>query len=60
MYPYERAIGFYLEKSGFPSKNIRRHRLFQPPKDGLDFYLVHGMKEKDYVNEWRLYIPKGF
>lgn len=60
MYPYERAIGFYLERSGYDPDKVRRHRVFRPPEDGLDFYLVHGMKKTEYVREWRLFIPEGF
>lgn len=60
MYPYERAIGFYLERSGYATEKIRRHRLFKPPMDDLKFYLVHGMKDPEYDSEWRLFIPKGF
>lgn len=60
MYPYERAIGFYLERSGYDPDKTRRHRVFRPSEDGLDFYLVHGMKKTEYVREWGLFIPKGF
>ena len=60
MYPYERAIGFYIERSGYDPEKVRRYRVFRRSEDGLDFYLVHGMKKTEYVRDWGLFIPKGF
>ncbi len=59
VYPYGQAMGFYLERSGYELETIRRNKAFQVPEDGFDFYLVHGMKNTEYVREWRLLIPKG-
>jgi predicted transcriptional regulator of viral defense system len=55
IYPYHQAIGFYLERAGYKSSSIDLLRTI--PRE-FDFYLEHGLKEKEYVKEWRLFIPK--
>lgn len=59
VYPYHQAIGFYLERSGFPIHQIRKHKVFRVPKDGFNFYLAHQIGETDFNEDWRLFIPKG-
>lgn len=56
IYPYHQAIGFYLERAGWRSSMLDLLRAF--PRN-FDFYLVHGMKAKQYVEAWRLFIPEG-
>jgi hypothetical protein len=56
-YPYHQAIGFYLERAGYNPAQLDLLRRF--PME-FDFYLTHQTKEKEYVKEWRLYVPKGF
>lgn len=56
VYPYHQAIGFYLERAGHDGaalRNLRDLRL------EFDFYLAHGLREKDYDPSWRIYYPKG-
>ena len=55
IYPYHQAIGFYLERAGYRSSSLD---LFRRIPREFDFYLEHGLKEKEYVKEWRLFIPK--
>lgn len=55
IYPYHQAIGFYLERAGYRSSALD---LFRNIPTAFDFYLEHDLKEKEYVKEWRLFIPK--
>jgi predicted transcriptional regulator of viral defense system len=56
IYPYHQAIGFYLERAGYPEKQWSRlHQLGAE----FNFYLTHGMKEMDFDARWRLFHPKG-
>jgi hypothetical protein len=57
IYPYHQAIGFYLERAGFKTSTLDLLRRL--PME-FDFYLANDMKEREYVKEWRLHIPKGF
>lgn len=57
-YPYNQAIGFYLDKSGvYDDSQLEPLREFDMK---YDFYLSHNMREIDYSNKWKLYFPKGF
>jgi hypothetical protein len=55
-YPYHQAIGFYLERAGYPEKYL------QPLRDlGLDFdfYLTYHLGPTGYDSSWRLVHPEG-
>lgn len=56
-YPYHQAIGFYMNRAGYPDEETDP---LQQIKSNRDIYLVHGMREKDYSEKWRLFFPKGF
>lgn len=56
-YPYQQAIGFYMERSG--AYEDRRLELLERGGFDLDFYLTYGMKDKDYSARWRLFYPSG-
>jgi len=56
-YPYEQVIGFYLQRADYPQSAIH---LFRRKSFKFDFYLAHGMRETEYVKEWRLFVPRGF
>jgi predicted transcriptional regulator of viral defense system len=55
-YPFHQAVGFYLDKAGFPPDRVERLRAF-----GLhfDFYLANKLHDAEYIRDWRLYVPKG-
>ncbi len=55
IYPYQQAIGFYLERAGFSGKqlDILRARL-----SDFDFYLDYQLVNPVYSKEWKLYYPK--
>lgn len=57
-YPYHQAIGYYLSRAGV-YKQSQIDLLKELPID-FDFYLTYQMKNPDYNEEWRLFIPKGF
>lgn len=57
VYPYHQAIGFYMERAGY--EQSRTERLLRLGIS-LDFYLAHGIKDRDYDPRWRLFYPKGF
>jgi predicted transcriptional regulator of viral defense system len=56
-YPYHQAIGFYLQRAGYNPAQYERLREL-----GLehDFYLAHDLRDQEYVESWRLHVPKGF
>ncbi len=57
-YPYHQAIGFYLQRAGYPESVLERFRRL-----GLDFdfYLTHHIAEaeRQYDATWRLFHPQG-
>jgi predicted transcriptional regulator of viral defense system len=56
MYPYHQAIGYYMQRAGFPESHYSKFKAL-----GLhfDFYLTHHLTDKVYDQDWRLYYPKG-
>lgn len=55
IYPYEKVIGFYLEKSGYNDQVLQLFTKKSPYK----FYLTYNIKNKEFSNRWNLYYPKG-
>ena len=56
VYPYHQAIGFYLERAGYPPRALDR---FASQGTNFDFYLTHKMVKPLYDNRWRIYYPEG-
>jgi predicted transcriptional regulator of viral defense system len=56
VYPYHQAIGFLMQKAGYPEKSCTKLREL-----GLshDFYLAHALRQPEYSKDWRLFYPKG-
>ena len=57
VYPYHQAIGYYMEKAGFPMASLKLARNI--PME-YDFYLGNRMEDTEYIPDWRLYVPKEF
>jgi hypothetical protein len=58
VYPYHQAIGFYMERAGYPEGQWSKFR-----KLGLsfDFYLAHQLPtDRKYDPKWRIYYPSNF
>jgi hypothetical protein len=56
-YPYHQAIGFYMQRAGYPQKALGRLRALGM---NFDFYLAHDIRDRAFDPEWRLFYPKGF
>lgn len=58
IYPYHQAIGFLLEKTNNPNKELIE-KLFEMSKS-FKFYLVHNMpkEELEFNDKWNVYYPK--
>jgi predicted transcriptional regulator of viral defense system len=56
VYPFHQAIGFYMERAGYPESRYNRLK-----EMGLkfDFHLAYGVKDAEYVSDWRIFTPKG-
>lgn len=57
VYPFHQAIGFYMQRAGYETDRLER--LKRIPFN-FDFYLAHGMNDKSYDRDWRLFFPKNF
>ena len=57
VYPYHQAIGFLMERAGFPEAEWEKLKRLGTK---LDFYLLHGMKKAAREEKWRLFVPEGF
>jgi hypothetical protein len=57
VYPYHQAIGFYMERAGYPEQQYSRLKAL-----GLqyDFYITYDLRDREYRADWRLFVPKGF
>lgn len=57
VYPYHQAIGFYLQRAEYSNSAIN---LVREIPIRYNFYLHHKLGDTSYVDEWKLFVPKGF
>lgn len=57
IYPVQQSIGFYLEKAGYPEKDLK---LLEQMGTELRFFVQRELREQDrnYSERWNLYYPK--
>lgn len=55
-YPYHQSIGFLMQRAGYPPN---KYAFMSEIGMDVDFYLLHGMKSKQYDSKWRLFYPEG-
>ena len=56
IYPYHQAIGFYMERAGFPAKQLAPLKALGTK---WDFYLAHSIRNPAFNRQWRIHHPKG-
>jgi predicted transcriptional regulator of viral defense system len=54
VYPYHQAIGFYMERAGFPESALERIRKLGSE---YNFYLDYKMSKPKFDSTWRIYYP---
>ena len=57
-YPYHQAIGYYLDRTAKFSDNELSPLRKYPVE--FDFFITYQLRNPDYNEKWRLFIPKGF
>jgi hypothetical protein len=56
VYPYHQAVGFYMERAGFPAKQLAPLKTLGT---NWDFYLAHSIRNPAFNGEWRIHHPNG-
>lgn len=57
VYPYQQAIGFYMDRSGaYPEKRLA---MLEAERSDINFYLTYAMGEIEYSDRWRIHFPAG-
>jgi predicted transcriptional regulator of viral defense system len=55
VHPYHQAIGFYMERAGFPAKQLAPLKALGTE---WDFYLAHSIRNSAFNHQWRIHHPK--
>jgi len=56
-YPYHQAIGFYMERAGYPESHLK---LIKEIGINYKFYLSHGIRNPKFSSDWNIVYPNGF
>lgn len=57
VYPYQQAIGYLLDATGFKSPILE---VLRQDASEFNFYLDYGIKDAAFDPKWRIFIPKHF
>jgi hypothetical protein len=57
VYPYQQAIGFFMDRAGYDSSRLQ---LAHERVTEFDFYLTYGIESREYDPKWKLFHPQGF
>lgn len=55
VYPYQQAIGFYMERAGFPESDLAKLETHKTP---YEFYLTNRMPDPALSPRWNVWVPK--
>ena len=56
VYPYQQALGFYMERAGYSGMALER---IAASRTEFSFYLTHQMSNPKFDARWRIYYPDG-
>jgi predicted transcriptional regulator of viral defense system len=56
VYPYQQAIGFFMDRAGYDPLRLK---LVQERNTEFDFYITYGLETPDYDSKWKLFHPQG-
>jgi hypothetical protein len=54
-YPYHQAIGFYMQRAGYPEIEVAKLRALGT---AVDFYVGYGVTERDFDSAWCVHFPR--
>jgi hypothetical protein len=55
-YPYHQAVGFYMQRAGYPENDLAKLRALGTV---VDFYVGYEIAERDFDTTWRVHFPKN-
>jgi len=56
VYPYHQAVGFLMQRAGYTEQRLA---MLRELGTAYKFYLVHGIEQPEYDEQWHLFYPKG-
>jgi hypothetical protein len=54
VYPYHQALGWYMDKAGYSTQQLKKLRSRPRPRR---FYLTHKMEKPVFVDAWQIFVP---
>jgi hypothetical protein len=56
VYPYHQALGWYMDRAGYPRAALERIAALPQP---CRFYLAHQLEQPTYDDQWGVFVPGG-